>query len=340
MADWRASHFDWYPPGPTTRGAAASSRSRELVYRDRVWAIVGGVDGPTTHLAEQVVVKARLALVSPVSTDKTVNLTNVPWMFSLAPNDRLVAEVLTEEIARQSSAHNLILITTNDHDAFLLTRELRRAMTTASDRRDVISSSINLSREPATPWCKSASRPNRLTCSSSPTPPIQLDLVRALRQAGFVGCLSSADPRAAASRSSGKWPTWPANSSSRSMNEPRPTRGDRRTPLIECQPRLVPAWTQHEDYAALQMYDAVQLVTSAIGKAGLNRVAIAHAIRDLSPLAGLSGRIEWDAPGSNTRRPTLATIVQGRVVPLRDALVSPVAAGEVTCATASPAATC
>ena len=101
----------------------------QLVYRDRVWAIVGGVDGPTTHLAEQVVVKARLALVSPVSTDKTVNFTNVPWMFSLAPNDHLVADVLTEEIARRARGHRLVLVTTNDHDAFLLTRELRRAMT-------------------------------------------------------------------------------------------------------------------------------------------------------------------------------------------------------------------
>ena len=84
-----------------------------------------------------------------------------------------------------------------------------------------------------------------------------------------------------------------------------------RTPVVEAT-----EWEAGEDFAALQVYDAVQLVTSAIGQAGLSRVAIAHAIRDLSPIEGVSGRIEWDAPGSNTRPPTLATLVQGRITPL------------------------
>ena len=37
----------------------------ELVYRDRVVAIVGGMDGPSTHVAEQIAAKARLPVVAP-----------------------------------------------------------------------------------------------------------------------------------------------------------------------------------------------------------------------------------------------------------------------------------
>ena len=65
-----------------------------LVFEDKIWAIVGGADGPTTHLAEQVAVKAGLPLINPVSTDKTVNLTNVPWIFSCTPQDPLQARRL------------------------------------------------------------------------------------------------------------------------------------------------------------------------------------------------------------------------------------------------------
>ena len=45
-----------------------------MAYVDKVWAIIGGIDGPSTHLAEQVVAKARLALVSPTNADRTANL--------------------------------------------------------------------------------------------------------------------------------------------------------------------------------------------------------------------------------------------------------------------------
>ena len=287
----------------------------QLVYADRVWAIVGGVDGPTTHLAEQVVVKARLALVSPVSTDKTVNLTNVSWMFSLAPNDRLVADVLTEEIARGARTRSFILITTNDHDAFLLTRELRRAMTASR-----IAPSYQFEYQPQSRAREAlvheclAAKPDDVIVIANPLD--SLDLVRALRQAGFAGCIfgGSAMGRAPFVRHvadvAGEL-VFPQLSGARPAAET--------SAAADHTPVNAPAGMEaDDDYAALQMYDAVQLVTSAIGKAGLNRVAIARAIRDLSPIAGVSGRIEWDAPGSNTRRPTLVTITHGRVVPLRE----------------------
>ena len=100
-----------------------------LVYEQHVWAIVGGIDGPTTHLAEQVVAKARLPLVSPVSTDKTVNMANVPWMFSLAPDDARIAAVLVPEIIRRAGRHRLVVVASIDHDAHVAAVELHRALT-------------------------------------------------------------------------------------------------------------------------------------------------------------------------------------------------------------------
>ena len=55
-----------------------------------------GSTGPSAHLAEQVVAKARLPLVCPVSSDRTANVANVPWMFSVLPGDNAQAPCLAE----------------------------------------------------------------------------------------------------------------------------------------------------------------------------------------------------------------------------------------------------
>ncbi|MHB8861762.1 MAG: ABC transporter substrate-binding protein [Pirellulaceae bacterium] len=286
----------------------------QLVYRDRVWAIVGGVDGPTTHLAEQIVVKARLALVSPVSTDKTVNLTNVPWIFSLAPSDRRVADVLAPEIARRTRARTLILLSTNDHDAFLLTRELRRALTALDivpryqfEYPSPSQASAALVRE-----CLDAKPDTVVVVANAPD---SLQLVRALREAGFAGCIFGSPAcgrdlfvrNAAALAGELIFPRLDADTSPPAPQHPALDQN------VPCEPVETDG---QEDYASRHVYDAVRLVTRAIEKAGLNRAAIARAVRDLSPMCGVSGSIEWDRPGSNMRRPTLATFVDGQIVPL------------------------
>ena len=69
------------------------------------------------------------------------------------------------------------------------------------------------------------------------------------------------------------------------------------------------------DYLAAHTYDAVNLLVAAIRKAGLNRVRICDAVREISPWQGVTGSIQWDGLGSNCRRVALGTIRNGRVLP-------------------------
>ncbi|MCP5117243.1 MAG: ABC transporter substrate-binding protein, partial [bacterium] len=86
---YRGKPFRLIPAWSKDPWGTGTAELARLVYRHHVRAIVGGIDGSSTHLAEQLVAKARLSLVSPVSTDRTANLANVPWIFSLAPGDHL-----------------------------------------------------------------------------------------------------------------------------------------------------------------------------------------------------------------------------------------------------------
>src|SRR4030042_204449 len=98
-----------------------------MAYVHKVWAVVGGIDGQSTHLAEQVVAKARLTLLNAASTDKTVNLANVPWMFSCLPADHLQAPILAQAIASEVGDESFILVSAVDHDSHLFTVELTRS---------------------------------------------------------------------------------------------------------------------------------------------------------------------------------------------------------------------
>ena len=94
-----------------------------LVYTDGVWALIGGIDGASTHLAEQVTAKALLALVSPVSSDKTVNYAYVPWAFSISASDDRQAEALFPLLEQSARAGRLVILSANDHDSKMAVRE-------------------------------------------------------------------------------------------------------------------------------------------------------------------------------------------------------------------------
>lgn len=294
------------------------SQLAQLVYREHIWAIVGGIDGPSTHLAEQIVAKARVPLVSPISTDKTVNLANVPWMYSLAPGDHLIAPVLAAGIEEHVGTRPLVMLTANDHDSYLLAREVRKALAHRQlhPRYKFVYDPAQTDLEPLLRECLAAQPHSVLVMADAVS---SSRVVRALREAGFAGCIfgGPALGRDTFVASAGEiadpvvFPLMCESVEPDSPSLPPQGGGQYSGDLPRCENS-----GGFDDYAALLTDDAVQLVIEAIRSAGLNRAAINTALRENSPTRGLSGRIDWDGLGTNTRTPSLATIRQGKVVPL------------------------
>ncbi len=276
-----------------------------LAYDDRVWAIIGGIDGPTTHLAEQVVAKARLPLVSPISTDKTVNLANVPWMFSLAPGDHLLAPVLADEIVARTGDGHFMIVSADDHDSRLLVVELKKALAKhrAVARREVVfrQGTEELRRIVA-----------QLLQVSPDVAVVIADandsarLVTALRSEEFTGAIHGG-PAMGRRQFLGK-----AGDAAKGVVFPRVWKpNDASTSFVQM---FRQSHGHAPDYAAAHMYDAVNLLVEAIRRSGLNRARIGDAIRELSPWNGVTGTVRWDGLGSNTRLVDLGTITNRRVV--------------------------
>ncbi len=264
---------------PWRAGAAHVGR---LAYEDQVWAIVGGIDGPTTHLAEQVVAKALLPLVSPASTDRSVNLAGVPWMFSCMPGDDLLAAVLVQAMAGEKGVS---LISATDHDSRAFTAELKKAMGSRG-----LTPAFHVEFDPGKDAAQAATRAKEapaVVLVAGPADSVRF--LRALHASGFGGRIYAGP--------------WVARLTALDAAE------DVVFPFaLESLPAGFP------DYAAVYAYDATNLVIAAIRKAGLNRVAIYDAIRGLSPYAGAAGVMRFDALGRSAHSVRLATVHGGRVV--------------------------
>ncbi len=108
---------------------AGSKEVIKLVYQDSVWALIGSVDGKATHVAEQVITKAWVPLISPVSADPTLTYIRIPWIFRLPPNDQVQAQVIFDLGIETLSLQRVGLITSTDHDGRIFAEQMVRAMT-------------------------------------------------------------------------------------------------------------------------------------------------------------------------------------------------------------------
>jgi len=276
-----------------------------MVYEEKVWVIVGGIDGPSTHLAEQVVAKARLPLVSPASSDKTVNLANVPWMFSLLPGDHLQAPVLAAAVSDRVGSKPFVLVSAVDHDSRLFTAELRKCLTSRRLLpRYHFAHNGTPQDEPRLLDRIVQSKPDAVVLVTGAHQSARL--LVGLRGRGFAGLvLGSATmgrrrfhEEAGAAAEGVLFPLLYRPPTAPDEEEFFDTSGKRDS--------------HPPDYAAAHTYDAFRLVIAAVRAAGLNRARIRDALQELSPYSGVTGTIRWDALGSNTRAVSLGTIERGR----------------------------
>ncbi len=282
-----------------------------LAYDEKVWAIVGAPDGASAHLVEQVVAKARLTFVSAISTDKTTNLVNVPWIFSCAPGDHLQAPVLAEAIVSQAGGLGFVLTTCTDHDSRLATTELlaalnrmksfaKRHLEFGPGSRD-FASQLEAIRQ---------ARPGAVVVFGGPVDSARF--VTALRQAGLklpVFGRPAMGTRAFVEQAGefAEGVLFPL------LWEPA-VAGEKAQQFIQ---RFVERFGVEPDYTAACTYDAMNLLMAAVRRAGLNRARIRDAVRELAPWSGVTGTIIWDPTGQNDRPVTLGTVQNAHAVPLK-----------------------
>lgn len=275
-----------------------------MAYVHKVWAVIGGIDGPSTHLAEQVVAKARLTLINSASTDKTVNLANVPWMFSCLPGDHLQAPVLAKEISSAIGHKSFILVSAVDHDSHLFTFELTRSFI-----RHKLSPAYQFEFKPGQSNYDGLVEEimhtgvHALVLIASEIESAQI--ISAVRKRGFKGIIYGGPCMGRHGF------VEQAGEAAEGVVFPLLYKHDKKTDIFN--KKFNACFGRHPDYLAAHTYDAVNLLIAAIRKAGLNRPRIHDQVRALSPWKGVTGQIRWDSLGSNSRLVSLGIIRDGSI---------------------------
>jgi len=285
----------------------AAKQVVDFAYEDNVWTIIGGLDGLRTHIAELVVSKAWLPVVTPSASDVSIDYANVPWVFRCAPADSRQAELLLDYVQRQRYRH-VVALTEAQRDGYTGFLRLQEA----AGRRK-----IQLDAH----WQFSAGSPEvavtRLMDIDSDaliiwgSPGLSLSLLRAIRAAGIKtpvlgpASLASADI-SAESAWIGKLVVAAPYDLSRENRE-----------LLEFGARFKGLAGVSPTPTAFLSYDAALLVAKTVATAGLNRMRIRDELARQS-YEGIVGKTEFSSLRGNVRDPVILTIRNGRWVRVND----------------------
>jgi branched-chain amino acid transport system substrate-binding protein len=302
---YRGKPFRLLPAWSESPWKAGIADLTRLVYDRQAWAVIGGVDGTTTHLALQIALKSHFLLLSPGSTDASADHANVPWLFSLPPSDERIAPLLADAISKAVAGGPFAVAAATDHDSHAALVALRRAL---GERRLTPAALVEVAPLEAdlpalaARLLREGPRAVVILAPSS----LAGRVIVALRGSGFRGTIVGGAPtaRAAFRRAAGEaaegviapimlepGPSWEAFARSY----------ERR-------------WGEPPDEAAAHGYEAVRLVAAAVREAGLNRARIRDAVRALAPWPGAAGAVVWNALGRNERATALGRWQDGRLV--------------------------
>jgi branched-chain amino acid transport system substrate-binding protein len=79
-------------------------------YKDKVWAILGTIDGANSHIAIRVALKAEVVVMNTGDTDPTFIETNIPWVMRDISDDRQQSYILIDYAYRKMKYNRIGVI--------------------------------------------------------------------------------------------------------------------------------------------------------------------------------------------------------------------------------------
>jgi len=104
---------------------ASGNEIVKMAYKDKVWAILGTIDGANSHIAIRVALKAEVAMMNSGDTDPTFIETNIPWVFRCISDDRQMGYLLVDYLYRKLGYERLGIIRGSNRYGRFGVREIR-----------------------------------------------------------------------------------------------------------------------------------------------------------------------------------------------------------------------
>ena len=104
---------------------ASGNEIIKMAYKDKVWAILGTIDGANSHIAIRVALKAEVPMMNSGDTDPTFIETNIPWVFRCIGDDRRQGYLLVDYLYRKRGFNRVGIMRSSNRYGRFGVREIR-----------------------------------------------------------------------------------------------------------------------------------------------------------------------------------------------------------------------
>lgn len=280
-------------------GSSANEIVR-LAYTDRVWAVIGTIDGANSHIAIRAALKAELSVVNTGNTDPTFTETAIPWAFRNITDDRQMGYLLADYIFKVRGMKRVVAFRANNRYGRIGIDEIREAATRLGtpflveinyqqgdkDFSSQLETIKQLKPEAVVTYGDAEESANLLNQMRKAGLDIWFIGSDRIVSEKFIQLVSSSLEKVVAAYSYN-----PASSDEKYRRF---------------------AQTYEEQYGAMpevfasHAFDGVNMIVDAIEKAGLNRAKIRDALASLKNYEGVTGRKHFDPIFNNLSSPLLA----------------------------------
>ena len=104
---------------------ASGNEIVNMAYKDRVFGILGTIDGANSHIAIRVALKAEVVMMNTGDTDPTFIETNIPWTMRCIGDDRQMGYLLIDYMMRKMGHKRIGIIRSSNRYGRFGVRELK-----------------------------------------------------------------------------------------------------------------------------------------------------------------------------------------------------------------------
>ncbi len=281
---------------------ASGNEIIHFAYKEKVWAILGTIDGANSHIAIRVALKAEVPMINTGDTDPTFSETGIPWAFRNISSDRLMCYFLADYIFKKLKLKKIAALRANNRYGRIGIDEFRDA-SRRSGLPFIIELNYNNGDTDFTKQLKKIKEMNPdvvITYGDLRESATILKQMRALNMDQlFVGSdrmVSAEFFKIAGKKIGNVLAGYPYD----------PTEND--TIQAEFKNKYMERFGEEPEAYASHAYDGINMVIKAIEKGGLNRYRIRDEMANIKTIRGVSGTKIFDNFYNNISMPSIAII--------------------------------
>lgn len=292
---------------------ASANEITAFSYQDKVWAIIGSVDGANTHIAIRVALKTEIPMMNVSDTDPTLMETKIPWVFRNIADDRQMAYTIAYYVYKQLGYRRVAILRANNRYGRFGVGEFK-ASSVRLGRPAPIEINYEVHFKNVNP--DFTIQMERLERVKPEAVLLWADaeaaghIVKEMRERGLNMPIFASDRvvnpiflKIAGEAAEGVVATYPYN--------PADTDNAK---LVAFKQRYQERFGIEPDAYAAHAYDGANMIIDAIRKAGLNRYRIRDELAKMKRYQGVTGEIMMDDVYSDRSPCAIAIVRNGKFV--------------------------